>query len=172
MRICSCSGDWSMSTFIADTVESIHRQVGSDRVILGFSGGVNSSVVAALIHKAVGTQLNCVFVNNGMLHKNEPEQVEQLFGQNFPMKLYSVNASERFLGKLAGIEEPEQKRKIIGREFIEVFANAARLIGGARFLALGTTYQDVIENISSNGSLSAAIRSYYNAGDLSADLQF
>lgn len=132
-RICGCSGDWSMSTFIADTVESIRRRVGSDLVILGLSGGVDSSVAAALIHKAIGTQLNCIFVNNGMLRKNEPEQVEQLFGENFQMKLYSVNASERFLEKLAGIEEPEQKRKIIGREFIEVFANTARSIGKQGF---------------------------------------
>ncbi|MDD3954321.1 MAG: glutamine-hydrolyzing GMP synthase [Lentisphaeria bacterium] len=171
-RICGCSGDWSMSTFIADTVESIRRRVGSDLVILGLSGGVDSSVAAALIHKAIGTQLNCIFVNNGMLRKNEPEQVEQLFGENFQMKLYSVNASERFLEKLAGIEEPEQKRKIIGREFIEVFANTARSIGEARFLAQGTTYPDVIESISINGNPSAVIKSHHNVGGLPADLKF
>ncbi len=171
-RICRCSGDWSMSTFIADTVESIRRRVGSDLVILGLSGGVDSSVAAALIHKAIGTQLNCIFVNNGMLRKNEPEQVEQLFGENFQMKLYSVNASERFLEKLSGIEEPEQKRKIIGREFIEVFANTARSIGEARFLAQGTTYPDVIESISINGNPSAVIKSHHNVGGLPADLKF
>ena len=172
LGICKCSGSWTMESFIESSIRSIRATVGKERVILGLSGGVDSSVAAALIHRAIGAQLNCIFVDNGLLRKNEAAGVQKLFGDNFKMNLTTVDASERFLAKLAGVDEPEHKRKIIGGEFIAVFADAARKIGDAKFLAQGTTYPDVIESVSINGNPSAVIKSHHNVGGLPPDLKF
>lgn len=170
--ICGCSGSWTMESFIESATANIRETVGGDNVILGLSGGVDSSVAAALIHRAIGKQLHCIFVDNGLLRKNEAEGVKKLFGDNFRMNLTAIDASERFLAALAGVEEPEHKRKIIGREFIAVFSDAARKIGNAAFLAQGTTYPDVIESIPINGNPSAVIKSHHNVGGLPPDLKF
>ena len=171
-RICKCSGDWTMESFIEQQVREIRAKVGKSNVILGLSGGVDSSVAAALIHKAIGKQLNCIFVNNGLLRKNEAERVQQLFGRNFNMKLIYVDATDRFLKKLAGVEEPEQKRKIIGKEFVEVFDDASAKIENAEFLAQGTTYPDVIESVPIDGNPSAMIKSHHNVGGLPKEMKF
>ena len=141
-------------------------------MILGLSGGVDSSVAAALIHRAIGEQLHCIFVDNGLLRKDEAAGVKKLFGDNFNMNLVTVDAADRFLEELDGIGEPERKRKIIGREFIAVFADAARKIENAKFLAQGTTYPDVIESVPINGNPSAVIKSHHNVGGLPPDLKF
>lgn len=172
LKICGCRGLWNMSSFIEDAVKRIRETVGEEKVILGLSGGVDSSVAAALLHKAIGRQLTCIFVNNGLLRKNEAERVRELFGRNFQMNLHYVDATDRFLGKLAGVEEPEAKRHIIGKEFVEVFADAARSIEGATFLAQGTTYPDVIESMPINGNPAAMIKSHHNVGGLPKDLKF
>ena len=172
LKICGCRGLWNMSSFIEDAVKRIRETVGDEKVILGLSGGVDSSVAAALLHKAIGRQLTCIFVNNGLLRKNEAERVRELFGRNFQMNLHYVDATDRFLGKLAGVEEPEAKRHIIGKEFVEVFADAARSIEGATFLAQGTTYPDVIESMPINGNPAAMIKSHHNVGGLPKDLKF
>ena len=172
LKICGCRGLWNMSSFIEDAVKRIRESVGEEKVILGLSGGVDSSVAAALLHKAIGRQLTCIFVNNGLLRKNEAERVRELFGRNFQMNLHYVDATDRFLGKLAGVEEPEAKRHIIGKEFVEVFADAARSIEGATFLAQGTTYPDVIESMPINGNPAAMIKSHHNVGGLPKDLKF
>ena len=171
-RICSCTGNWTMASYIENAIRDIRAKVGKANVILGLSGGVDSSVAAALIHKAIGKQLTCIFVNNGLLRKNEAERVRKLFGDNFDMKLVYVDASDRFLDKLAGVAEPEAKRKIIGKEFISVFADAARSIPDVTFLAQGTTYPDVIESVPIAGNPSALIKSHHNVGGLPKDLQF
>ncbi len=171
-RICKCSGDWTMESFIEQQVREIRAKVGKSNVILGLSGGVDSSVAAALIHKAIGRQLNCILVNNGLLRKNEAERVQQLFGRNFDMKLIYVDATDRFLEKLAGVEGPEQKRKIIGREFVEVFDDASAKIENAEFLAQGTTYPDVIESVPIDGNPSAMIKSHHNVGGLPKEMKF
>ncbi len=171
-RICKCSGDWTMESFIEQQIREIRAKVGKSNVILGLSGGVDSSVAAALIHKAIGKQLNCIFVNNGLLRKNEAERVQQLFGRNFDMKLICVDATDRFLEKLAGVEEPEQKRKIIGKEFVEVFDDASSKIENAEFLAQGTTYPDVIESVPIDGNPSAMIKSHHNVGGLPKEMKF
>ena len=171
-RICKCSGDWTMESFIEQQVREIRAKVGKSNVILGLSGGVDSSVAAALIHKAIGRQLNCIFVNNGLLRKNEAERVQQLFGRNFDMKLIYVDATDRFLEKLAGVEGPEQKRKIIGKEFVEVFDDASAKIENAEFLAQGTTYPDVIESVPIDGNPSAMIKSHHNVGGLPKEMKF
>ena len=172
LDICGCRGDWSMASFIETQTAAIREIVGDRHVILGLSGGVDSSVAAALIHKAIGTQLTCIFVDNGLLRKNEAARVRQLFADNFKMDLCFVDASERFLTKLKGVSEPETKRKIIGHEFVEVFADAARSIPNVTFLAQGTTYPDVIESVPINGNPSAMIKSHHNVGGLPKDLQF
>ncbi len=172
LKICGCSGAWTMASFIARSIEDIRARVGDDEVILGLSGGVDSSVAAALLHRAIGKQLTCIFVDNGLLRKNEATSVQKLFGENFQMNLRTVDAAERFLSQLADIEEPEQKRKIIGRVFVDVFADAARDMRRARFLAQGTTYPDVIESASINGNPSAMIKSHHNVGGLPPDLKF
>lgn len=170
--ICGCSGDWTMASFIAEAVEEIRAKVGNEHVILGLSGGVDSSVAAALLHKAIGYQLTCIFVDNGLLRKNEAAGVKKLFGDNFKMDLCFVDATDRFLAKLASVEEPEAKRKIIGHEFVEVFAEAARAIPNVQWLAQGTTYPDVIESVSINGNPSHVIKSHHNVGGLPKDLKF
>ncbi len=171
-RICKCKGDWTMESFIEQQLREIRGTVGNANVILGLSGGVDSSVAAALIHKAIGTQLNCIFVNNGLLRKNEAERVRDLFGRNFAMKLIYVDATERFLSKLAGVDDPERKRKIIGREFVEVFDDASLKIENARFLAQGTTYPDVIESVPIDGNPAAMIKSHHNVGGLPEEMKF
>ena len=161
-----------MESFIEQATADIRRQVGGERVILGLSGGVDSSVAAALIHRAIGEQLTCIFVDNGLLRKNEAASVQRLFGDAFQMNLVTIDASDRFLSRLAGVEDPETKRKIIGGEFINVFSDALRSVGDAQFLAQGTTYPDVIESISINGNPSAVIKSHHNVGGLPEDLKF
>ncbi|NLG14298.1 MAG: glutamine-hydrolyzing GMP synthase [Lentisphaerae bacterium] len=168
---CGCTCSWNLETFIDEAVNDIREQVGEGRVVLGLSGGVDSSVVAALIHKAIGDHLTCVFVNNGLLRKNEPEKVQDIFQRNFKMNLRYVDASDRFLDKLAGVDDPEQKRKIIGKEFIEVFAEAARKIN-AEFLGQGTIYPDILESIPLDGNPAGVIKSHHNVGGLPKDLKF
>ena len=172
LEICRCSGSWSMASFIETQTQAIRETVGDKHVILGLSGGVDSSVAAALIHRAIGKQLKCIFVDNGLLRKNEAARVQQLFADNFAMNLCFVDASERFLSKLAGVDEPEAKRKIIGHTFVDVFADAARSIPNVDFLAQGTTYPDVIESVPINGNPSAMIKSHHNVGGLPPDLKF
>lgn len=172
-RICGCTGDWEMSKFIEETVRQVREKVGSDHILLGLSGGVDSSVVAALLHKAVGDRLHCVFVDNGLLRWHEAEDVEELFGNAFGIDLTVARAGDLFLGRLAGITDPEQKRKIIGKTFIEVFAEKARGFSGkVHYLAQGTLYPDVIESVSPIGGPSATIKSHHNVGGLPDDLQF
>ena len=171
--ICGCQGDWQMSQFVEHTVASIREEVGEEHVLLGLSGGVDSSVAAALIHKAIGSQLHCVYVDNGLMRYKETEEIEALFRDAFGMDLHVVHAGDLFLSKLEGIADPEQKRKIIGNTFIDVFAEKAReLSSQTSFLAQGTLYPDVIESISPIGGPSATIKSHHNVGGLPDDLQF
>jgi GMP synthase (glutamine-hydrolysing) len=172
-KICKCSGDWEMSKFIESTVKQIRNQVGDDHVLLGLSGGVDSSVVAALLHKAIGPQLHCVYVDNGLMRYKETEEIEDLFGRAFGIDLTVAHSGDLFLGKLAGVSDPETKRKIIGNTFIDVFAEKARGFGDkVKFLGQGTLYPDVIESVSPIGGPSATIKSHHNVGGLPEDLQF
>ncbi len=170
--VCGCAGDWTMSQFIAENVEAIRERVGNDHVLCGLSGGVDSSIAAALIHRAIGDQLHCVFVDNGLLRHGEAEQVEHTFGEHFGMDLRVARAQDLFLDRLAGVLDPEQKRKIIGGTFIEVFTEHARAIGPMKFLAQGTLYPDVIESRSPIGGPSVTIKSHHNVGGLPDDLAF
>ena len=166
---CKAESNWNMENFINDQVELIRRQVGDQKVLLALSGGVDSSVVAALLIKAVGKQLTCVHVNHGLLRKGEPEQVIEVFRNRMDANLVYVDAVDRFLGKLAGVADPEQKRKIIGAEFIRVFEEEARKLEGIRFLAQGTIYPDIIE---SGTNTVKAVKSHHNVGGLPEDLDF
>ncbi len=165
LNICGCKPTWQMSSFIEWAVEDIRKTVGNSKVICALSGGVDSSVVALLVHKAVGDNLTCIFVDNGLLRKGEAEKVKDTFQRHFHIRLVAVDARERFLNLLKGITDPEQKRKIIGREFIKVFEEEARKIEGVEFLAQGTLYPDVIESVSFKGP-SATIKSHHNVGGL------
>jgi GMP synthase (glutamine-hydrolysing) len=165
-EICGCKGDWTMAAFRAQAVEAVRRQVGKGRVICGLSGGVDSSVVAALIHEAIGDQLTCVLVDHGLMRLGEVEQVIGVFRDRFNIRLVHRDASALFLGKLAGQTDPERKRKIIGATFIDVFEEEAKKIGGADFLAQGTLYPDVIESVSFAGGPSVTIKSHHNVGGL------
>ncbi|HEY6898433.1 MAG TPA: glutamine-hydrolyzing GMP synthase [Rhodocyclaceae bacterium] len=165
-EICGCGHDWNMPDYIAEAVEKIRAQVGSDEVILGLSGGVDSSVAAALIHKAIGDQLTCVFVNNGLLRLNEGEQVMETFARNLGVKVIHVDATAQFMGHLQGVSDPEQKRKIIGREFVEVFQAEAQKLPNAKWLAQGTIYPDVIESAGAKTGKAHAIKSHHNVGGL------
>ena len=170
--VCDCGRNWTIRSFIDRALEEIRATVGNDRVILGLSGGVDSSVAAALIHKAIGDQLACVFVNNGLLRKSEAEGVQQVFGRNLRIKLHYEDATSVFLRKLRGVIDPERKRKIIGRAFVEVFQRATKKAGAARFLAQGTTYPDVIESVAISGNPAAMIKSHHNVGGLPKNMKF
>lgn len=165
-NICGCAGDWRMDSFAGKTISEVREKVGSGKVLLALSGGVDSSVLAALLAKAIGKQLTCVFVDHGLLRKNEGDEVESVFGEkgSFDINFVRVNAADRFYIKLAGISEPERKRKIIGEEFIRVFEEEAKRIGKVDFLAQGTIYPDVVE--SGLGGESAVIKSHHNVGGL------
>jgi GMP synthase (glutamine-hydrolysing) len=182
-HICRCAMDWTMGSFIEEACARIRKQVGDQKVVLGLSGGVDSSVTAALLHRAIGDQLTCIFVNNGLLRSREEEIVQRVFGENFHVKLKYVDASERFLEKLRGIVEPEQKRKIIGNEFICVFEDAVTELAEEhrtsniehrtfKFLAQGTLYPDVIESVSIEGNPAHVIKSHHNVGGLPEKMHF
>lgn len=167
--ICGCIGDWQMSTYAKDTIAAIREKVGSGKVLCAMSGGVDSSVAATLLHKAVGAQLTCIFVDHGLLRKNEGDEVEQIFGKKFNINLIRVNVQDRFMEKLAGVSDPETKRKIIGEEFIRVFEEEAKKIGKVDFLVQGTIYPDVVE---SGTGQSAVIKSHHNVGGLPDHVDF
>jgi len=183
-HICHCAMDWTMGSFIEEACAHIRKQVGDQKVVLGLSGGVDSSVTAALLHKAIGDQLTCIFVNNGLLRSREEEIVQRVFGENFHVRLKYVDASERFLALLKGVTDPETKRKLIGNEFIKVFQhateelleedqrNGARKHGGYKFLAQGTLYPDVIESVSIEGNPAQVIKSHHNVGGLPEKMHF
>jgi len=183
-HVCHCAMDWTMGSFIEEACMRIREQVGDQKVVLGLSGGVDSSVTAALLHKAIGDQLTCIFVNNGLLRSREEEIVQRVFGENFHVRLKYVDASERFLALLKGITDPETKRKLIGNEFIKVFQhatedlleedrrNGARKHGGYKFLAQGTLYPDVIESVSIEGNPAHVIISHHNVGGLPEKMHF
>ncbi len=170
--ICGCGRGWTMRRYVDQAVEAIRSQVGQDRVILGLSGGVDSSVAAALLHKAIGGQLTCIFVNNGLLRSREAEVVQEVFGRHFKIRLQYENAARAFLSKLKGVTDPERKRKIIGRTFIEVFQAATLKAGKARFLAQGTLYPDIIESVPIAGNPAALIKSHHNVGGLPKNMKF
>ncbi len=193
-HICHCAMDWTMGSFIEEACERVRRQVGDEKVVLGLSGGVDSSVTAALLHKAIGDQLTCIFVNNGLLRAREEEIVQRVFGENFHVRLKYVDATKRFLSALKGVTDPEQKRKIIGNEFIAVFQHATEELlaedrqnksrklataissggghGHYKFLAQGTLYPDVIESVSIGGNPAAVIKSHHNVGGLPEKMHF
>ena len=164
--ICGCSGDWTMAAFRDEAIAAIRDQVGEGRVICGLSGGVDSAVAAVLIHEAIGDQLTCIFVDHGLMRLNEAEEVVSLFRGHYNIPLVHVDASDTFLSALDGVADPEQKRKTIGRLFIEVFEAEAKKLGGADFLAQGTLYPDVIESVSFTGGPSVTIKSHHNVGGL------
>jgi GMP synthase (glutamine-hydrolysing) len=182
-RICHCTMDWTMGSFIDEACERVQQQVGDEKVVLGLSGGVDSSVAAALLHKAIGDHLTCIFVNNGLLRENEAEIVQRIFGQNFQIKLKYVDASESFLKLLQGVTDPETKRKVIGAEFVRVFEQATEELlaqdradqrphAGYRFLAQGTLYPDVIESVAIGGNPASLIKSHHNVGGLPEKMNF
>ncbi|MFN2541346.1 MAG: glutamine-hydrolyzing GMP synthase [Chthoniobacterales bacterium] len=191
-HVCHCAMDWTMGSFIEEACERVRRQVGDEKVVLGLSGGVDSSVTAALLHKAIGDQLTCIFVNNGLLRAREEERVQRVFGENFHIKLKYVDASERFLRSLNGVIDPEEKRKIIGNEFIRVFQHATEELLAEdesgigfqptdtgkmpvpryRFLAQGTLYPDVIESVSIGGNPASLIKTHHNVGGLPEKMHF
>ncbi|AMB99823.1 GMP synthetase [Aerococcus urinaehominis] len=168
-NICGAQADWTMANFIDLQIQQIREKVGNDKVLLGLSGGVDSSVVGGLLQKAIGDQLTCIFVDHGLLRKNEAQQVMDTLGDGFGLNIIKVDAADRFLGKLKGVDDPEQKRKIIGNEFIEVFDDEADKLDGIKWLAQGTLYTDIIES----GTDSAqTIKSHHNVGGLPEDMQF
>ncbi|GDX60940.1 MAG: glutamine-hydrolyzing GMP synthase [Nitrosospira sp.] len=164
--ICDATPDWNMPDYAEESIQKIRAMVGKDQVILGLSGGVDSSVAAALIHRAIGTQLTCVFVDNGLLRLNEAEQVMNTFSKNMGVQVVHIDASKKFLGHLKGVSDPEQKRKIIGREFVEVFQQESAKINNAKWLAQGTIYPDVIESAGRKSNKTSTIKSHHNVGGL------
>jgi GMP synthase (glutamine-hydrolysing) len=171
-HICGCRGTWQISSFIEREVAAIRERVGQNRVICGLSGGVDSSVVAALLYRAIGAQLSCIFVDNGMLRKGESDAVRERFSRHFKTDLHVVDARDRFLSELKGVTEPQKKRKVIGRVFIEVFRNEALAIKDAKFLAQGTLYPDVIESGGAPDGPAVAIKHHHNVGGLPEELGF
>ena len=171
-KVCGCRADWKLSTWIDDTVARLRAQVGGEEVVLGLSGGVDSSVVAVLLHRAIGRRLHCIFVDNGLLRAGEAEQVEEMFKAKLGLDLTVARAAQRFYAALKGLEDPEAKRKAIGREFINVFAEEARKFRDSKFLAQGTIYPDVIESSSFAKGPSQTIKSHHNVGGLPPDLKF
>ena len=170
--ICKCGRNWTMLNYLDQAVEEIRKQVGDEKVILGLSGGVDSSVAAALIHRAIGDQLTCIFVNNGLLRAREADAVREVFQNNFKLKLRYENATTMFLKRLKGITSPERKRKVIGKAFIESFTQATKKVGNAKFLAQGTLYPDIIESVPIAGNPAALIKSHHNVGGLPKNLKF
>ncbi|HZG78570.1 MAG TPA: glutamine-hydrolyzing GMP synthase [Paenibacillus sp.] len=168
-EICRCEGDWSMTTFIDDAIRDIREQVGDKKVLCALSGGVDSSVVAILIHKAIGDRLTCMFIDHGLLRKGEAESVMETFVGKFDMKVVKIDARDRFLGKLAGVDDPEQKRKIIGNEFVYVFQEESAKFDDFEFLAQGTLYTDIVE---SGTATAQTIKSHHNVGGLPKDIKF
>ena len=166
---CGCTAEWKMSSFVKNTVAQLKKQIGKKKVLCALSGGVDSSVAALLVHKAVGKQLTCIFVDHGLLRKDEGDQVESVFRKQFDMNLIRVNAQERFISKLAGVEDPEQKRKIIGEEFIRVFEEESQKLGKIEFLCQGTIYPDVVESGTGEAEV---IKSHHNVGGLPEDIGF
>jgi GMP synthase (glutamine-hydrolysing) len=164
--ICGCAHDWNMPDYVTEAITMVRNHVGSEEVILGLSGGVDSSVVAALLHRAIGEQLTCVFVDNGLLRLNEAEQVMQTFARSLGVKVIHVDATKQFMGHLKGVSDPEAKRKIIGREFVEVFQAQAQKLPNVRWLAQGTIYPDVIESASNKSGKAHTIKSHHNVGGL------
>ncbi len=170
--ICGCKGDWQMSAFIDEQIAKIKESVGNRKVICGLSGGVDSSVAAVLVHRAIGDQLSCIFVDNGVMRLNEGVEVEAAFKEHFHMDFHSVDASEKFLSQLAGTDDPEKKRRIIGHLFIEVFEEKAKEFDDVGFLVQGTLYPDVVESVSVRGGPSQTIKSHHNVGGLPEKLGF
>ena len=171
-RVCGCAKDWKLTTWVEDSVARLREEIGDDEVVLGLSGGVDSSVVAVLLNKAIGRRLHCIFVDNGLLRHGEAEQVEEMFHRNLGLDLTVVRAAQRFYDALKGVEEPEAKRKAIGRLFVDVFAEEARRFRHCRYLGQGTIYPDVIESRSPRKGPSQTIKSHHNVGGLPADLKF
>jgi len=165
-KICGCLGRWTMHSFIQESIQNIKKTVGRDKVVLGLSGGVDSSVAALLIHRAIGRNLRCIFIDNGLLRKDEPQQIKKIFRNLYHLNLDYVDRSKRFLSRLKGITDPEQKRKIIGDEFVKVFEEEATKVKGVKYLGQGTLYPDVIESISPTGAPSSRIKSHHNVGGL------
>jgi len=170
-KICGCLGRWTMEAFVRETIGNIKATVGRDKVVLGLSGGVDSSVAALLIHKAIGRNLNCIFINNGLLRKGEPEQVKKVFQSVFHINLGYQDATKRFLQRLKGVTDPEIKRKIIGEEFVRIFEERAAKIKSVKFLGQGTLYPDVIESVSATGAPTSRIKSHHNVGGLPAHMK-
>ena len=170
--ICGCVRDWKLTTWVEDAVARMRREIGDDEVVLGLSGGVDSSVAAVLLHRAIGKRLHCIFVDNGLLRYNEAEEVETMFRKNLGLDLTVVRAADRFYSALKGLDEPEAKRKTIGRVFIDVFAEEARRFRSCRYLGQGTIYPDVIESRSPRKGPSQTIKSHHNVGGLPPDLKF
>lgn len=168
--ICGCASDWQSTNIIAQSIKDIRAEVGQEEVILGLSGGVDSSVVAALLHRAIGKKLTCIFVDNGLLRLNEGDQVMQTFADNLGVKVIRVNAEHEFLSALKGVSDPEQKRKIIGNKFIQIFEHQSRKLKNAKWLAQGTIYPDVIESAGNKLSKGKVIKSHHNVGGLPADM--
>jgi GMP synthase (glutamine-hydrolysing) len=172
IQVCGCTPDWTPAAFIEQAESGIRAQVGTDQVVCGLSGGVDSSVTATLVFRAVGEQLTCIFVNTGCLRQGEPEQVVHTFREGLGMRLVPVDATEEFLSALSGVTDPEQKRRIIGERFIRVFEREARKLGDVRFLAQGTLYPDVIESRGPERQAAARIKTHHNVGGLPDDMQF
>jgi GMP synthase (glutamine-hydrolysing) len=165
-KICGCSGRWTMASFVKESIDTIKKTVGKNKVVLGLSGGVDSSVAALLLHKALGKNVRCIFIDNGLLREDEPAQIKKVFRNMYHLNLDYVDRSKQFLTRLKGVIDPEEKRKIIGREFIKVFEEEADKFKGVKFLAQGTLYPDVIESISPTGAPSSRIKSHHNVGGL------